>query len=117
MASGFLKKLLKGVTAATIGGPAGAMALAVKKGIQKRKEKKAAKSIDKMQDKTAQLVSGDAKFYHTELKKRKSKIRETFQKIKAARILINKGATEKAAINAVKLTETELNEPTKYYTQ
>lgn len=117
MASVFFKNLLKGVTAATLGGPAGAMALAVKKGIARRKEKKAAKSVDRLQAKTAQLITGDAAYYHQELKKRKAQQRSILQKIKDAQILINRGATKKAAMTATRLTDTELNEPTKYYIQ
>lgn len=115
MANSFFKRLLKGVTASVIGGPVGAMALAIKKGIARRKERREAKSIDRLQAATAQLITGDAAYYHQQLKRRKTQQRNILAKIKEAQIMINRGATKQAAMTATGLTEAELNEPTHYY--
>lgn len=111
----FFKKILKGAAAfATAGGPQGVLALAIKKGIQKRKAKKEKVSIDPVGKTTAQFVSGESAYLHQEIKAKKEKQRKTLFKIKEAQKLVNQGQSVKAAMSKVNLTEAELNE-IKYY--
>lgn len=112
----FFKKILKGAAAfATAGGPQGVLALAIKKGIQKRKAKKEKASIDPVGNTTAQFISGESAYLHQEIKAKKEKQRKTLFKIKEAQKLVNQGQSVKAAMSKVNLTEAEYNEPIKFY--
>lgn len=108
----FFKRIFKGIAAVASGGIGGAFALATKKGIQRRRAKKAAKrGIDNIQANANALIDGDAAYYHAELMKKKAKTRGLFAKMKKARIEINRGATEGEALRRVGLSTEEVNQP------
>lgn len=96
-------QLIKGVV--KVGKKVGGIAVeAIKKGVAKRKEKKAAKKgLDPLANATAELVDGSAKYYRELLHKQKEKMRAIDEKIRFAKKLMNEGMSEAEARAAVGL--------------
>ena len=90
-------KLVKGVV--KVGKKVGGIAVeAIKKGVAKRKEKKAAKKgVDPIATAAQDLADGSAKYYRTLLNEQKDKMRDIDKKIKFAQKLVNAGMTESEA--------------------
>lgn len=110
----FFKRALKGIAAFSLGGVTGLAALALKKGIQKRKAKKAEqRSIDTL--KAEKLLTGENQYYNAEMNKTKAKTRALFSKIKIANLHINRGASRKEGLNRAGLSEYDVNKPKELY--
>ena len=90
-------KLIKGVV--KVGQKVGGVAVeAIKKGVAKRKEKKAAKKgLDPVASTASELVDGSAKYYRELLNQQKDKMRDEATKIRFANKLINAGMSEAEA--------------------
>ncbi len=89
--------LIKGVV--KVGKKVGGVAVeAIKKGVAKRKEKKAAKKgLDPVASTASELVDGSAKYYRELLNQQKDKMRDEATKIRFANKLINAGMSESEA--------------------
>lgn len=106
----FLKRILKGVAAVSLGGPTALLAIATRKGIQRRREaKEPKKTVDTL--KADMFTTGTSKYYLQELNKKKSKIRVFAEKMKQAKIHFSRGASKEEAISKAGLTMAEVNQP------
>jgi hypothetical protein len=109
--------LVKGVV--KVGGKVGGFAVqAIKRGIAKRKDKKAQKraGLDPLQSATEGLLDGSTKFYRDLVSEQKDKARAIAEKIKFYRKLVAAGASETEARGKVGLSLAELNLPATFFT-
>lgn len=90
-------QLIKGVV--KVGKKVGGVAVeAIKKGVAKRKEKKAAKkSVDPLAKAAQELTEGTSKYYRNLVSEQKDKMRDIDEKMKYAQKLINNGMSESEA--------------------
>ncbi len=105
-------KLVKGVV--KVGKKVGGAAVdAIKRGIAKRKEKKAAKlTADPVSQYTNDLVDGSAKYYRELVNQQKDKMRAVDEKIRFVKKLVAQGMPEAEARLKVGLKDSDLQIPT-----